>query len=264
VAASVALALASVLASGCTVTTRIAVYETAPGAGSLSVSVDFDAATVTSLGGPAVLARELDVADLRSAGWTVTGPVGGSTAGHEVVTASHPFSSEAQLSDLAASLAGTGPAAGRPFHLTLTTSRSFWHTVYRLNGTADLRCGLDCFGDSALKKATGSTVGLPVPAGSAPELQFLVTARLPGSPDPGPGASVPAGGLFSWQPQLGQLTSLSAQSSRWNRSSVEEAVAAGAALAVVLLALAVWSALRWRRRRARRREGGRGRHFRRD
>ena len=249
-----------VLLAGCRVDTRVTVDDTGGGHGTVGVSVSLDPAALAAIGGRSALAAQLRDADLVAAGWQITGPISG-PGGTTVVTASHPFTDPAQASDLLAELAGNGSAGSRPFQLTLATHHSLWRTSTSLTGRVDLACGLDCFGDSGLKTATGSTTGVdPAPleqtSGEKPAqvFGFTVEARLPGSVDH-TNASTHQGGTAQWTPQLGQSLELTASTEAWNWTRIITAVAvAGLIVLALLIVLARWW---WRRRRRRR---PRGRH----
>ncbi|MBO0729987.1 MAG: hypothetical protein J2P57_12065, partial [Acidimicrobiaceae bacterium] len=90
------------VATGCQVTTRVAVNAAPNGSGTLAVTVTLDAQAVAAVG---TLARQLQTSDLTQAGWLVTGPVP-SARGSETVTVRHGFSNPAELHTLAAQLAG--------------------------------------------------------------------------------------------------------------------------------------------------------------
>jgi hypothetical protein len=245
-------------ASGCRVATSVRVVTDAHGRGAVSLTVNLDRVAVAEVGGQAALAAQLRVADLVAAGWTVAGPVPVSGGG-TVITASHPFATWTQASALVANLAGSGPAAARPFRLTVSRRDTFWRTETALSGVVDLRCGLACFGDPALQRATGSPVGVDprsLAAGAAIQpaeaFTFSLSAQLPGSlvhTD----APSRQGGVLTWQPRLGQVVVLAAQTRSWNAGRIRGAVV-GASVLLVLVAIAtVW----WWRRRRRRRGGHR-------
>jgi len=211
------------------------------------VGVTFDRSALAALGGLPALSSDLNTAGLADSGWHVTGPspVAGDGA---VVTATHPFSSAAEAAQLASSLAGSGPASSRPFRITLQNRTTFWHVYSELSGTVDLTCGLDCFGDTGLKAATGYATGVnpaPLLGSRKPAQVFLfdVKAQLPG------GKSNPD----EWTPQLGRITVLSARTVSWNRGSV---ILVSVLSAVVLIGLiALVAGLIWHRRRRRREKG---------
>jgi hypothetical protein len=255
----VALAL---LLAGCGVTTKVTLTVNPSGGGTVAVTVTLDQAAVAAVGGVDRLRSELAVADLKAAGWSVTGPTAQSSRGSgaaarqagtggAVISVSHGFSGPAQARELMSEVAGPGV-----FQVKLDSSHSFWHTTYRLTGTVDLTCGINCFGDAGLHSATGSTVGVDPGALAAQTGQkvgdvftFAFDGRLPGHVHAGPGATVRPGGSVSWTPVLGQKVVLSASSQSVNRSSIEKV---GGAMAVVLLVLAsfvLWRIGRWVRNR---------------
>jgi hypothetical protein len=247
-----------VAVSGCQVSTRVAVDETASGRGVVAVTVTLDASALSAVGGQAALAAQLQDADLRTAGWSVTGPVAG-PRGTAVISASHPFADPAQASALVGEIAGTGPDSSRPFRLVLTDHRTFWRTDRTLSGTVDLTCGLACFGDSGLTRSVGSPTGVapgPLSSGGPPGqvFTFAVAARLPGSMVTTNGSSQ-LDGTVQWNPRLGQVLQLSAVSRAWNGTRIGAVSVAAGAVALTALGLL---AFRWRRRRRRRRGAGTG------
>ena len=252
------MAVVSLAVSGCQVGTRVAVDETSSGRGVVAVTVTLDASALDAVGGRAALAAQLQDADLRSAGWSVTGPVTG-PRGTAVVSASHPFADPAQASALVGEIAGTGADSSRPFRLLLTDHRSFWRTERTLTGTVDLTCGLACFGDSGLTRSVGNPTGVapgPLSAGEPPGqvFTFAVGARLPGSVVTTNGSSQ-LDGTVQWTPRLGQVLQLSAVTRAWNGTRI---VAASAAAGVVALTALGLLGYRWRHRRRKRRGTGTG------
>ncbi|HMC38622.1 MAG TPA: hypothetical protein VKI19_03105 [Acidimicrobiales bacterium] len=249
----VAAAVLLAAATGCGVATHVSVSADRSGHGSVAVSVSLDAAAVDTVGGLARLRSEVAVDDLRRAGWTVTGPAAMGSGGAQV-TATHPFGSFAEAGQLLAQVAGPGR-----FNLVMTAHHTFWRTSYRLTGDVDLRCGIDCFGDQALKAATGSTVGVDPgalsSAGSAAHVfTFVLDATLPGHVKTTEGATR-RGPVLEWDPVLGRQMPLAAASEVVNEQSIV-AVAAGGAVLLIAAAAGLWFGLlrraRGRHRRRRR------------
>jgi hypothetical protein len=192
--------VAAALLSGCQVKTSVSITESHDGTGTVGVTVDFDRAAVAALGGLDVAESELSYADLQTAGWQVRAPYA-TPGGGMAVGAVHPYSTPEQAEALLSELAGTGSPGSRPFRLTLTRSRSFWHVKTQLAGTVNLSCGLACFGDSGLRTALGSStgvdpasLGLKDNAAAAKVFQFALYATLPGQVSrSNAAATVPAG-----------------------------------------------------------------------
>jgi hypothetical protein len=256
----VAAALSLLALTGCQVHTQISVNETRPGQGVVRVSVSLDRSALAAIGGAPALAAQLQDADLRAAGWTVTGPVPG-PGSTTVVSASHPFTSPAEASALVAELAGSGPAGSRPFRLSLTQRNGFWRSDTALTGTVDLSCGVACFGDSALTAALGFPTGVnprsvAAAAGEQPEqvFTFSVDARLRGSLVNTNAVSRPDGSL-QWTPRLGQRLELTAATRTWRSGRILAVSVASGVLVLLALGLAGWW---WRRRRRRRGQHRRG------
>jgi hypothetical protein len=254
VLAAGAVTLVAVL-TGCRVNTQVALYQTASGRGVVTVSVSLDASALAAVGGRQALAAQMQDADLKAAGWTVTGPAPG-PGSTTVVTASHAYTTPAQASDLLAEVAGAGPAGERPFRLSVEKRHGFWRDERVLQGEVDLTCGVACFGDPGLTKALGFPTGVnPAPlaaaAGERPDqvFTFSLDARLPGRLVDSNGRPLPDGTL-RWTPRLGQRLQLAALTRAWNTGHIVAAgVAAGVAVLLVIGLTLYW----WMRRRRRRR-----------
>ncbi len=239
-----ALVAAVVVLSGCQVSTSVTLDASSGGKGAVIVRVSLDHAAVEAVGGAAALATEIRTADLKQEGWVVAGPAAGSGS-TTVVTASHPYASPAQASELLADVAGSGPAATRPLRIQLSQHHGFWHTDTVVKGTVDLSCGLKCFGDSGLQSALGSSTGVdPAPLlGQAGETQaqafpFSFSTRLPGNVHRSNATHV-SGSVATWTPQLGQTLAVSAMSERLNWGSVLIVAIPGAVVVLGLLGLLV-------------------------
>jgi LPXTG-motif cell wall-anchored protein len=247
--------LVLVLAAGCRVQTTVSIEATSATAGTVTVTVALDRAAVQALGGQAALASDLSTKDLMAAGWIVDGPRPG-PGSETLISAEHGFSSVDEANALVADVAGTGPASKRPFRVTLGHHHDFWHTYTTLSGAIDLRCQLECFGDSGLRSALGSPTGEdPAALGSPPAQVFSFTfdGRLPGALRSANGARLPDG-VVRWSPALGRATEVSAQSETVNTGSVVlVAVLSGLAVALVV-GLLIWWLVRRRRKHRKMRE----------
>jgi hypothetical protein len=224
--------------------------------------VSLDRPALAAVGGLKALTAELQDADLTAAGWTVTGPVPGSDGG-AAVSARHDYTSPAQASALIAELAGSGPAEGRPFRLSLARQRSFWRTETVLSGTVDLTCSLACFGDSGLTSALGFPTGvdarsLAAAAGQSPDrvFTFSLDTRLRGSVIKSNAVSLPGGGL-QWTPRLGQRLQLAAVVRTWNTGHIVAVSVIAGGLLLICVGLVIFWWWRRRRRRRERRQGER-------
>ena len=98
--------------TGCRVQTQVVIDQAPSGRGVVTVSVSLDRSALAAIGGTPALAAQLQTADLRAAGWTVTGP-GAGPGSTTVVSASHSYATPAQASALVADLAGSGPDGER-------------------------------------------------------------------------------------------------------------------------------------------------------
>ena len=226
VAAGVILVGALVGLSGCRVDTNVSVVDRGGGQGTVRVTAVFDGQAVSALGGESGLARQLSVSDLRSDGWQVDGPVPAPAGGGATITVSHGFSSSTAAQALLAEVAGTGPAADRPFKLSIATHRGFFHVEDRLSGTVDLRCELACFGDQGLQSALGNpngvaTAPLLAKAGERPDqvFGFSLSATMPGKLQSND-AVTRSRSTLTWPAPLGQVTEISADSESLNTGNI--------------------------------------------
>src|SRR5439155_12877724 len=163
----VVVTLAMATAGACRVTTIVGVDARADGSGTVSVAVGLDRDAVARAGG---LRERLRVADLRRAGWTVTGPTR-ERDGYTWIHASHAFAAVDELRPLVAQVAGAG---GPLRDFRLSRRRSFFRTRTGFSGAVDLTAGLGSIGDEGLRRALGGTA-----AGvSAAELQRQLGVAL--------------------------------------------------------------------------------------
>ncbi len=227
--------------AGCGVGTGIDVAVRPDGSGTVGVTVSVDREAQVQVGD---LAAQLQSADLAQAGWAVSGPVAGLDEA-QTVTATKAFKQPSEVAADMASLAGSGPPAGRPFRLTLSRRAGLFHTATTLRGTIDLTCGVSCFGDDALRRQLGSSVGVDpgavvdqaaangvLPgAAAAQTLSFVFMVHLPGPARASGGATV-QGGTVIWRPVLGRRLALSASSESFNRGTAD--VVAGAGVVVMV------------------------------
>lgn len=225
----------------CSASARAQVTLRGNGTGSVAVSVHFDRAAAARLED---LKSGLPVADLRAAGWSVKGPspAGG---GSVEVSASHPFTSMSEIPVLLADVAGTGPAAARPFHLQVKESEGLWTNSFVASGHVDLRCWLSCFDDPKLAKDVGYPLGLShsqlmsLLGAPGKELTFSFGLSLPGSVGKADAGADRSDGTLVWATPLGTNTDVGAEGSTINVAhAIELAVAAVAGLlAVVVIAV---------------------------
>jgi hypothetical protein len=246
-AVAVTFLLGAVLFSACGANFAVEVDVGLSGQGSVTLTVTLPKATAA---GVEDLKAGLPVADLRAAGWVVTGPASGQ-GGKVTVEASHRFSRLAQVPALVADIAGSGPERSRPFRLAVSEDRQLLHDRFAASGAVDLRCGLACFDDAQLLSRVGYPLGLPpaevarLLANPAKELTFRFLVVLPGkasstnaasrtSTNQGPqGTPLPAGGP---RPQgaavvpANQSTPSTGQQSRTGRSRASSQTSPGVEL----------------------------------
>ena len=220
------VAAAALLGGGCRVDVAMDVRVEDDGSGRVEVVVALDRDAARRVPG---LEDQLVVDDLEDAGWEVTGPdrVGG---GGVEVRAAKGFRSLDDLGQVIAEVSGPdGPLSD----LVVERDRAAFGATWRVRGQADLREGLEAFGDAGLRERLGGSsfgvdeaeleraAGRPL----AEAVRFRVTADLPG-------------GGASWSPRLGERTPLRADSRTWEPSRLgllAVAVVLGLGAAAMLL-----------------------------
>jgi hypothetical protein len=173
------------------------------GSGQVEVVVELDQDAARRVPG---LADQLEVDDLEAAGWEVSGPSPVDGGGVEV-RATKRFASLDALGDVVAEVSGPdGPLAD----LVVERDRAAFGDTWRVRGDADLREGLEAFGDAGLRERLGGTsFGM-----SEEELEDAAGRPLPEAVGFRITADVPGGGR-SWEPVLGERTTLEADSRTW-------------------------------------------------
>jgi hypothetical protein len=147
-ASLVALVLALVLLAGCQVQVQVDTVVDQNGAGTVTVAVGLDEAARNRIGD---LQVELQVGDLRQAGWEVAEPAAGAD-GVTWIRASKPFSNPDQLTAVLAEIAGPD---------TMFTDVEYSRTetdddiTYRVTGQVDLTKGVATFADPELAAQLG-------------------------------------------------------------------------------------------------------------
>ena len=195
----------AVLVSACGADIDMNVQVTASGRGSVTLALTVPKTTAAGIED---LRVGLPVADLRRAGWLIDGPRSGPT-GSIVVSATHGFSSLSQVTALVGDIAGTGPARGRPFRLTISEQKGTLRDRYVVSGTANLSCSMSCFDDSHLAATVGYPLGLsPTELGKllgrhpAADFSFRFKVSLPGRTTASDAAAGPEMGCWSGRPGL--------------------------------------------------------------
>jgi hypothetical protein len=219
--------------SACQAAARVTVKVGPAGDGTVTVALTLDREAVARVGD---VAHQLRVADLRRAGWNVTGPVS-APSGAQTVTLSKPFRDAAGAATLFTQLTGpTGPLHG----LRVQRHPGFSSTRTRVSGTVDLAAGVDAFADPTL----AAQLGLPSLSAALAQqrrsgaadvgFRLEIAVGLPGGVGVAKGATV-SGGTAVWNLALGQSTSLDASATRRNWTNLLLA----AVCAASLLALAI-------------------------
>ena len=227
-------ALALLLLTGCNLSIAVGVDVHGDGSGVVRATVTLDREAYDRLkhaGG------RLEAADLKQAGWTVTGPTA-SKDGGALLVASKPFRNPGELDAVIEQVGG----ARKPLHdFRLTRRTSFAKTTTEFRGVVDLRGGVAVFGDDRLKQQTGADAGLD-PAELERQAGVLlnkfftieVAVRLPGSVSSN--APTHAGNGAVWHPRLGELANLSATGAQVDTLRIVAlGVAGGAGIALVIV-----------------------------
>jgi len=197
------VAAAALVGGGCRVDVAMDVRVEDDGSGRVEVVVALDRDAARRVPG---LEEQLEVEDLGAAGWEVAGPVRVEGGGVEI-RATKGFRSLDDLGRVVAEVSGPeGPLAD----LVVERDRAAFGDTWRVRGEADLREGLEAFGDAGLRDRLGGSslgtseeeleraAGRPLPEA----VRFRVTADLPG-------------GGGSWSTPLGERTPLQAESRTW-------------------------------------------------
>lgn len=241
------IGLVAVILTGCRVDAVVEIEVADDGSGVVNVGVSLDEEALAAVPD---LAEQLQVDDLRDAGWVVSGP-SVEADGLTWVRASKPFEEAARLGPVIEEV--TGPdGVLRMFNLDRT--RSFAETTFELTGIADLSgSGLESFGDDDLAVLLdGEPLGrslaeLEADAGEplADTAQLTVIARFPD--DVGATTGQARGSEVRWVMRLDDpaATPISTRVTAADlMPRIWAAVAIGALVALVALVL-----LRWLRRR---------------
>jgi len=226
------VAAAALVGGGCRVDVAMDVAVEDDGSGRVEVVVALDRDAARRVPG---LGDQLAVDDVEDAGWEVTGPEQVDGGGVEV-RATKEFASLDGLGDVVAEVSGPdGPLSG----LVVERDRAPFGDTWRVRGDADLRDGLEAFGDAGLRERLGGTsFGM-----SEGELEEAAGRPLPEAVRFEVSVDVP-GGSGSWSPVLGERTALAAESRTW------ETVRLALLAAAVVLALGAVAMLLVRPRRA--------------
>ncbi|MCU1351535.1 MAG: hypothetical protein JWM05_744, partial [Acidimicrobiales bacterium] len=181
------------VASGCQVRTDVEVAVQPDGSGAVTVMVTLDREAASRIPD---LREQLRTADLRAAGWTVTGPTTRPGGGLQV-SARKPFARAADAAKVLGELSGpSGPFRG----FVVERKRSFATTSYTVRGSLDLSKGVAVFGDAALTRSLG---GLPF--GRSPdELRLLAGGSVAKAAPFTLRVMLPGGGGRTYQARLGE------------------------------------------------------------
>ncbi|MEY2443599.1 MAG: hypothetical protein QOC57_2102 [Ilumatobacteraceae bacterium] len=143
------IVIAVIFLAACHVDTTVDINVRSDGSGTITVTATADADVVNQAPG---LADDLRFDDVRTAGWTVTGPTSTADGGLQIVV-SHPFANPEEATALLASINGTGG----PLHgATLGRAVKQGGTTITLAGSLRID-GLGAFADPDVLKAVGAT-----------------------------------------------------------------------------------------------------------
>jgi hypothetical protein len=215
-AAAAALAATAALATGaCRLDVNVGVDANADGTGTVKATVTLDEAAAKRAPG---LRNQLEVDDLKRAGWRIEGPTKTDDNGQQIV-ASKRFEDPREAERVVAEI--SGPEG--PFQqFDLRQQRSFLKTKTTFTGTVDLSAGLAHFSDEELTdRLGGQPVGVDVTTlerrlGATIDrlLGVKVSVRLPGEVSSNAPGDTANGA--SWQPKIGESATLRATSEQWN------------------------------------------------
>lgn len=234
-----ALAFVLVLA-GCRMDVNVGVNVKEDGSGTVTVAVGADDDLLSRVPGAT---DRLHLDDLKTAGWSVTGPAK-EADGMTWVHLSHPFGNPTEMKELLSEINGPGG----PLHDIALTTRDEWDkTTWTLAGTASLAGGVDSFVDPDLATAFGSSKPLDqliaesgVPLDEA--LNFTVVVQMPNR----------TAAQVTHVPVDGTAVTIRAYSEKVDQSARLAAIVAGVCGALLAGWLAYWgtrAALRVGRRR---------------
>lgn len=173
----IALCVCVVALAGCKIDMNVDLSIAPDGTGTITLVVNADAEVIEAV---PTIAEELATDDIIAAGWAIDGPValpdGGAT-----ITLSHPFSSDAEATNLLNSL-------GPPFNqMSVVRNTSGNDTTTRLSGLLGLADGFDTFADDDLIAAVGSVpFSAQITASGATaesSMSAVIRATLPGQID---------------------------------------------------------------------------------
>jgi hypothetical protein len=232
------LLAAVVLCAGCKVDARVDVTLRADGSGTITARVTLDADAVQRLTRHASLDQAVPLADVRAAGWDVSGWT--TTGGAATLTLSHDFVGQADLARRLADLAGP---TGVLRDAQLTRSRSWLSAKESIAITGDLRhLSTGVKSDTALARNLAAA-GVDVSALDAQlqsELDQAFTLTLAVHAPNGQTQTVALG--------AGDHATVAASSARTHSTRVV-LVVVGAVLLLLALVLTAASLLATRRRR---------------
>jgi hypothetical protein len=238
-ALAVAALLVLALGTGCHVTLSAGIDVHQDGSGTVRAGLGVDDEALGELGD---LSTVLEAADLRQAGWMVTGPTKESD-GLTWVRASKAFDDAEEANAAAAQLSGPdGPFEG----FSVTHSQGLLRTRTSFTGVADLTAGLTGLSDTDLAaKLRDYDLGLDVEGlrrrfgdNLAGAVRVVVAAGLPGRITSN--APTVTGGRAVWSPAPGERVEMTAQADARRLDLLLYGVAGVLALAVALLAAVLW------------------------
>jgi hypothetical protein len=228
--------------AGCRVDTRVDISVRNDGSGIVRTTVTLDADAVQRLGGPASLAGNVPLDDLRAARWTLSAWKRG-TAGAETITLSHAFTDPGDLARRITDLAGPH---GVLQSATLTRERGWFRTSDAVGLVVDVRSpSVDIVSDAPLAarlRAAGLDPAL-LEAQLAVQLKTALHVTVV--------VHLPSGHTESYDATPGSVRTLRVAEggTDWNRI-VEFGIGLALALLAVCFFLAAGMGLRRNRRRA--------------
>jgi hypothetical protein len=237
------VAIAAVLLAGCRVDARVDVRLANDGSGTIRTTLKFDGDAIQRLGGLNRAARQVPLADLRKAGWKISGLVKGPRASATLVL-THAFRDQQDLARRLADLVGPQGLLRDP---RITRDRGWFSSRNTLSLVVDLREPVSGIGSDADLKARLRIAGLD-PA----SLDKQLTAELRSALHLTVVVRLPDGTTRTYDATNGTVATVAASQSNTDYDRIVKLgiAAALALLAGLFLLAASASARRQRRRRA--------------
>jgi len=239
------LGLAAVVLAGCRVDARVEITMHGDGTGVVHTTLVLDGAAVRQIGGVEAAARQVPLADLRTAGWQVS-PWARSAVDGATITFTHSYTGEVDLARRVADLVGPQGVLRAP---SLTRDRGWFSSRDALSLVIDLRAPTTGIGSDADLRARLRRAGVDPSA-----LDAQLTQQLRDALHVSVVVHLPGGDTRTLDGTAGSSATLHASRTRTDYDQMVKVGIAGtlALLAGLFMAAAGAGARRERRRRAQR------------